>query len=59
MPPTFRKLELACARLEGEGGPARAAAPCFETHRSAAASVEMMCSLRCDAPQHEADRDDN
>ena len=41
-----------------DGAAAGAAASCFETHRSAAQLVETACRVsRCDAPQHEADRD--
>jgi hypothetical protein len=44
----FRELGLACARLEGEGGPSRAAA-CFETHRSEGllAAHYVRAALRC------------
>ncbi len=38
MPCRFHRLAPACARLEAEGGPSRAAL-CFETHRSAAEYV--------------------
>src|SRR5262245_25653392 len=39
---------LAYARLEGWGRP-----PCFETHRSAAGSWKLMCSIALRCPQHE------
>jgi hypothetical protein len=43
-------------RLEAWGGPDRAAASCFETHRSAMVLLERSEPVsRCDAPQHEAE----